>query len=75
MKWLNILTMKLNYSKRRENEHKRTSNGSIQSWAMKVMRSSETVAQAMTGLRLMELAGMTDTEEYKVWSEFENLTR
>tara|TARA_R110000751_G_scaffold41878_4_gene97813 strand:- start:835 stop:1026 length:192 start_codon:yes stop_codon:yes gene_type:complete len=42
----------------------------IKEWALKIMRSAETVEQAFTALRLMELAGHTECEEYKQWSQF-----
>ena len=57
-----------NYSKRCQSESTKT-------WAMSVLESCQTVPQVYTSLKLMELAGLTETDEYKVWSEFKALTK
>ena len=70
-KWLNALR---NFAKSRKNYSKKSIPDSTKNWVMKVVRSSQTVDQAYTSIKLMELAGMTNTEEYKLWSEFKTLT-
>jgi hypothetical protein len=85
MKWLNTLIGTYHGwidSKKIAGQKSEASNGRlpkvkqhsqrVKDWALSVLESSETVEQSFTGLKLLELAGLTDCDEYKVWNEFKN---